>query len=69
METKTLPNTSTITTETFTFKTYFCPHLLPCGLCDRTDRPCPKNNGTYDPWTPHWESINTSNSVGCEEHE
>lgn len=23
----------------------WCPHLLPCGLCARTDRPCPKSKG------------------------
>ena len=46
-----------------------CPHLLPCGLCDRTDRPCPKNGNNYNPWEPHWENINTSNSVECSKNE
>lgn len=37
----------------------WCPHLLPCGLCSRTDRPCPKHQGGS--WQPYvtWTLYNS----------
>lgn len=38
-----------------------CMYLLPCGLCMKTDRPCPKYQG--DTWKPFvvWNNTITSN--------
>lgn len=36
-----VPNTTTIE---------ICPYLLPCGICERTNKQCPKH-WTYDDYT------------------
>ena len=43
----------------WTYIDMWCQHYLPCGLCARTDRPCPKYNG-QNPWGPKvvWTTYN-----------
>lgn len=44
---------------------FYCEHLLPCGLCSRMDRPCPKfNTTTWDPNRVIWTTYHTSSSIG-----
>ena len=33
----------------------YCPHRLPCGLCERTNNPCPYFNTN---WTVGWTNFN-----------
>lgn len=46
-------------------QTYYnwCPHLLPCGLCAKTDRPCPKSKGNnFEPFVI-WNNKPMKNNI------